>query len=360
METYALVMVISIWPLIAKAIWKTSINMLELLLNIIIPALIVMALVAIGAYSKTSDVQVINGEILSKERNQGHYVESYSCHCVTRTVGKTTTTSCQTCYRDHYTVEWLAKTNIGIVPFDSKDSTSRAIYLSPDPLSYVKCEKGQPASLTSSWTNYIQAAPRSLFNSGISKNEFAGKIPTYPLPHDFYKMNRVLDVSSKLSPPILKELNDKLNQELKILGPSKQANVVLILTSIQDQSYRYAVENAWLGGKKNDIVVFIGVEGNTIAWTDVMTWAKNINNESLQVKLRDDLFSLQKVNVDSIISVISSDIKSDFKRVHEDDFKYLESEIDPPTWAIVLALVLGLSCSFGLTYYFHKNEIGKF
>ena len=46
-----------------------------------ISAAIISATFYLGKGSKTSDTEVINGEVLSKARTEGSYVESYSCHC---------------------------------------------------------------------------------------------------------------------------------------------------------------------------------------------------------------------------------------------------------------------------------------
>jgi len=39
------------------------------------------------------------------------------------------------------------------------------------------------------------------------------------------------------------------------------------------------------------------------------------------------------------------------------DYEYLKDDIQPPTWVIILAIIIAFGMSIGLTFYFHRNEI---
>jgi len=218
----------------------------------------------------------------------------------------------------------------------------------------------EPASLPQSYTNYVKAVPDSLFNnqSKLVQQQYAGKIPTHPNVFNFYHYNRVINIGSSISSTDQKTTNVLLNEELRTLGPSKQVNIVVILTSIQDPSYRFAVENNWIGGKKNDVVVFVGLDKNQIVWADVMTWALNKGNEMFHVTLRDDILDLKEFNPTTFVPVVIGDTKKLYDRPHMKDFQYLEDQIEPPTWVIWLAIALSIGCSIGLTIVFHKYELG--
>jgi Ca2+/Na+ antiporter len=346
-----------IFPFIAKIIWKHTINIKEMLLQIVILVLAVLFIYIAFYYGQTYDTEIWNGYIKSKERTHGQYTELYSCNCRTVGSGNNSRTECDTCSREHYTVSWDAYSTVGDIRFNHKDSLSRSVYSSADPESYINCVIGEPASLSHSYQNYIIASKNSLFNNTLEDIDFKGKIPNYPVVYDYYKINRVLNVDSKIPLSKVKELNFELNESLKQLGNQKQVNIIVILTEIDDTSYRYAVEDTWIGGKKNDVVIFIGLNENEITWADVMTFAKNIGNEELVVKLRDDIIHSQYFDTTKLHTIITDNIKKYYIRPTMKKFEYLKESIDIPFYAKIILIVLIIGGSIGLTIYFHINEV---
>ncbi len=334
-------------------------------LQIVVVVLAVTAVWQIGKYAQTADTEIWNGSVVSKARDHGQYVESYSCNCRTVTSGsgsnRTSTTECDTCYRDHYTVRWSAKTTVGTVTFDYRDWTSRLVYLLPDPEAYIRCTPGEPASLEHGYTNYVKAVPESLFNDKDAPiNAFKDEIPPYPRVRDFYKIDRVLEVKTNLPQGTHERINTELNNALRELGSAKQVNIIVILTSIADPSYRYAVEKSWLGGKKNDVVLFVGLKDTNIVWTDVMTWARNTGNELFHVKMRDGLKSLGTIEAQMLVPFIVETITKQYVRPKMADFEYLKDAIEPPLWAILIAIIFAIGGSLGLTVFFHRVDIDFF
>lgn len=352
------------WPFLAKRIFHSTINWTEMLIQIGAITLLTFGVWSAGKYGQTVDTEVWNGYVISKDRNHGHYVEPYDCHCTTKTscsgYGKkkscTSRRVCQTCYRDHYTVTWTADTTVGNVQFDHLDRTSRSVYSAPDPTLYKQCIVGEPASREHTYTNYIQAVPNSLFHdASASVSPYQDKVPAYPKVYNFYRINRVVgDMSNH---PMAAQINQNLNNALKTLGKEKQVNIVVILTDIDDPSYRYVVEHAWLGGEKNDAIVIVGLDGNKITWSDTITWALNKGNELFNVKMRDGVTKLGTLDPTTFSSFVVSTIKSTYDRPEMAQFAYLEDEIDPPSWVIVLAVIIAIGGSIGLTFVFHHYEV---
>lgn len=352
-----------IWIFIARKIWNTTITWKETGLQATIIVLVTLSVFAIGRYGQTTDTEIWNGKITGKERVEDYWEELYECNCTESCSGsgnnRSCHTTCQTCSRDHYTVEWFATTTVGNVVFDSLDSEWRSVYNTPDPKSFKNCKIGEPAALEKKYINYVKAVPESLFHDNSSVYElYAKSIPSYPSVYNFYKINRVLNVNSGIGQHTISALNENLNNHLKVIGHSKQANIIVILTNITDPNYRYAVENAWIGAKKNDIVVFVGVNGDkTITWVDIMTWAMNAGNENFHVLLRDSLLKLNTIEPKQFADSIANTIIRKYDRPQMKDYEYLKDEIDPPTWVIIVALLITILGSFGLTYFFHKKDI---
>jgi hypothetical protein len=296
-----------------------------------------------GIGAKTSDTEIWNGAVLDKAREHGHYLRPYDCNCREVCSGTGQSRSCRrvcdTCYEDRYTVTWSCSTTIGSYTIEHYDTTSKSVYKSPDPQRWTIIKKDDPVSKAVSYTNYVKAVPQSLFRPAAAdlKAKFASALPPYPINvYDFYKVDRVLAVG--VAVPNLREWNDKLSDALKFIGPQKQVNAVIVFVNSADPNYEYALQDAWTGAKKNDVVLIIGTTSYPkIEWVRVLSWT---DRQLFKVKLRDELQDFGTINVDSVISTLKSNIVANFERKRMRDFQYLKGEIDPPVWVIVTALSL--------------------
>jgi hypothetical protein len=345
-------------PWIAKAIWPREITLPEIGCTTIVAVLLTSVVYFLGIAGKTHDVEIWNGEITGKERVHDTYEEAYSCNCRQTCSGsgnnRSCSQTCDTCYRTHYTVHWNAASTIGEFGIDSKDWTSRAVYLTPDPARYTVIKTGDPCSRDVSFVNYVKAVPDSLFHANpLLAQKFAGMIPVYPNQlYDIYKINRVLPVN--VSVPDIQAWNQDLSMTLRKLGPQRQANAVILFVNTPDRNYINALDAAWLGGKKNDIIIAVGVtQWPRIDWVEVSSWTKQ---EMFKVQLRDALQDLGEVDRAKFMELISKYTMDQFVRRPMSDFKYLADEIEPAMWVIILALILGVLSSLGLSYYFYKND----
>lgn len=292
---------------------------------------------------QTMDTEVWNGRITGKTRDHGTYEESYSCNCRQTCSGsgknKSCSQTCDTCYRTHYTVEWDAHSTIGDFRIDKEDSTSRSVYLTPDPAFYSNIETGEACSKTNTYTNYIKAVPHSLYRpaSGDLKKTFAGMLPDYPLSmYHMWRLDRVIPV--KLAVPDVAEWNKKLANMLKDLGNRKQVNAVIVLANTDDETYAYALQDHWINGKKNDVILIIGAPEypSKARWVKVLALT---DRTEFAIRLESDVSELENLTSDAVISILSSNIEKYYVRKPMKNFDYLDVEIDPPMWVNV-SLVL--------------------
>lgn len=319
-----------------------------------------------GAGSQTRDTEIWNGEVTGKTRVHGHYLRSYQCNCHTSCSGsgssRSCTTHCQTCYEDRYTVKWDCQTNIGGFAILHLDRGSKRVYNEPDPQRYTIINRGDPVSSRNGYTNYIKAVPASLFRpiSEEAKKKYAASIPKYPADiYDIYRVDRVLPVG--LAIPNLREWNQQLSEVLKTLGPQRQANAVIVVTKFPTDEYFFALRDAWNNGKKNDIVVVIGAPDfpAKAAWVRVMALTKD---EIFQVRLRDRILALPTLTATGVTQSIHAEGLMSFRRKSMKDFKYLEAEIDPPTWVMVLACILiaGAYIGFWVVTFVNRDSQDAF
>ena len=321
---------------------------ISLLIGVIITAITF----ASGVGFKTHDYEVLNGQVTGKSREEVHCRHSYSCNCRKVCSGsgkdKSCREECDTCYEHSYDVDWIAHTTLGGIYIDTIDR--RGI---EQPPRWTAVTPGQPASKVSSYTNYIKAVPESVmhFASNDLKAKFVGKVPAYPLNiYDYHYIDRVIPVGVNV--PDIKRWNLEIGGMLRTLGPSKQVNVVIIPTNITDKDYIYAVRDAWLGGKKNDVVIIASItDYPKINWVHVMSWS---DRELFKVQLRDELQG-GDFTVERVIPIIEKNIAKTFERKRMREFEYLENEIDPPDWLLWTGVVLNILVCGGMIILYRKG-----
>lgn len=361
METFYLLLGVPVvLALIARNIFKHTISWGEMGLQMFMSCAILSIVWGLGTFRSISDTEIINGEIIKKNRSHGFYTVPYSCNCYSTCSGigsnKTCSQHCSVCYQDHYTVNWYIETNIGDIGLDYADKLYPSVYKLPDPPQYVNAFIGEPCSKIHPYKNYIKAVPESLFNLSVDNNKFAELIPLYPKIYDHYKIQRVLSMGVPIN---IEKWNNLLNDKVKKLGPKKQTNIILLFVNTADQSYKYALENVWLGGKKNDIIIIIGVtQYPVIDWADIITLGKNSGNGLFSVELRDKIMDIGSIEYTSpIIDSINDIVSNRFNRKPMKDFEYLKDDIDPPDWVVAFAFILAVLMSIGLTWYFKNNDV---
>lgn len=334
-------------PFIAKLLFHNKICWKELGINALVVVLFVTICYMAGAYSQAWDNEIWNGEVTTKKSVRVSCEHSYSCRCRTVSCGKDcTTTHCDTCYEHFYDINWNLYTSIGETITINRINRQGT----QEPPRFTKATTGDPVAIKKSYLNYIKAAPDSLFNfDKILDGTYP--VPTYPLGiYDYHYVNRVIPVGVDI--PDIDKWNYGLAKILNKLGPSREANIILIFTK-HDPKFYFALRNKWLGGKKNDVVVVIGTsQYPKIDWVEVMSWT---NNELYKIQLRDDLLSLGSIDF-KILDTINTHTIKDFKRRDMTEFDYLKDEIEPPTWLLILTFILGTGISLGLAWFFHRNN----
>lgn len=107
---------------------------------------------------------------------------------------------------------------------------------------------------------------KSILRRRGALQQYKEGVPAYPGDvYDYYRPNCLVNIGVTLEDiKAWQWLLENMNADI---GPAKEASVILFFTSEKDSAYEYAVEEAWLGGKKNDIIVLIGApEAPKISW----------------------------------------------------------------------------------------------
>ncbi len=312
----------------------------------------------IVSFSNTADTEVWNGAVTSKEQVYVSCSHSYSCHCkqVKHCSGSGKNRSCSyseecdTCYRHTNDWDWDVHTTLGeTISINRIDS--RGSY---EPPRFTAVKIGEPTSSTHTYTNYVKASPGTLFRHQGLSEKYGTTIPTYPQNvYDYYRLNRLVTVGMSL--PDASDWNADLSRINAELGHAKQANMIVVLVHNKPDDWYYALEETWIGGKKNDTILVISVDDQMKPqWASVMAWS---TNELFKVKLRDDIMDEPVIDRKAVITALETNVSKYFVRKHMKDFEYLNSQITPSTTEWIVTLIIMLIVSIGLTIYMQINDV---
>lgn len=355
-----LLIVVIIWSVGAHLLFPNKISIKEMLVKAAITTVVGGGILLGIYYGDMYDTAVINGSVVSKSKDTVSCSHSYSCNCYTSCTGtgasRSCTQQCSTCYEHSWDYDWNVVTTVGKMEISRID---RQGVSTPPRWSAVTI--GEPASNTESYVNYVLASPASLFTMAQQDNDvrkWAGMLPVYPRVYDYYRYNRVVQV--KASYPKAEELNTLLNNDLRTLGAEKQVNIIVVFVGTTLPEYRYALERSWVGAKKNDVVVIMGMDAGTLSWVDTITFGKNAGNEMLTIQLRDNIKTIaaqqQFGNPLVLGSAITSTIKNHFHRKSMEDFKYLKDDYRPSNVAIAGFVIFQILLLMFMTVYFYKED----
>lgn len=356
-------------PFIGKIIFKCRIQWTEMVLQFCVALVVGMTIYHIGKYSQIYDVEIWNGEVLSKRDQREECVQRWrrTAHwfCTnnqTRQVEISRTCDSEgrctsiyaTEYRNIFPWEhrYFVTTSFGEVEVPRIDRQGANF-----PPLYTKTEIGEPASRTNRFENYVKAASSSLFNFEQSLAElYAEHIPTYPNQlYELWKVDRVFQIGVQL--PDIAEWNYDLGMILREAGPKRQANAVIIINNIESLIYPDAVIQKWQGGKKNDTLLFISVDENMqIQHVRVHSWSKN---EYYNVALRDEIAELGVLDRESVIRVLHSNLMNHFERRSMKEFEYLKDEIEPSTGQLIFLFIFVTLFSGLMTYGFSRINLNE-
>lgn len=351
---FGLLIVPVFWPLVAKRVFRHELTWNEIGINVGVGVLVVVVGFFGGRYLEAADQEIINGEVFRKETHQVSCEHSYPCNCREVCSGsgssRSCTMTCDICYEHPWDLDHTLYTTVGSIDIAREDRRGLVI-----PERFKRAKIGDPVARTHSHLNYIKASPESLFNKAtgaVALERYGKDIPAYPLAiYDYHYLNRVLPVGVTVQDE--QEWNALLARMLRKLGPAKEVNALIVMTK-HDSMYAEALNAAWLGGKKNDVVLVLGTpEYPKIEWVHVLSWT---DNELFKVELRDAVLGLGVVSAPSVIGVLEQHITNSFVRKSMKDFEYLKEAIEPPTWLLVALFLFSTLVSIGASLYLANNS----
>jgi hypothetical protein len=216
-----------------------------------------------------------------------------------------------------------------------------------DPNDYETVNKTgwiEPVTDTRKFKNKVKAAPSLFSYSPVPTN-----IIVYPWPQsdDLFVSRRVMGYARSSISTL------KWDQMNAVIGGSKKVNVIIVGFGNQGMGISEYQEAAWIGGKKNDLVICYGGEKDEPAtWVRVFGWTeKNIVKKNLE-----SLLLTEPVDND-IIPKIQSEVIANYVIKDWKKFDYIR--VEPPTWTYFLYFGVMIVVQGGLFFYFQNNDINR-
>lgn len=194
-----------------------------------------------------------------------------------------------------------------------------------------------PWSATVSTINWVKASKGTVEKRGGVEGF---SVPAYPGliqgPHG-PKQPRVLNVGlTGMDGKWFQAMEWDMDVLADAVGASKQCNPLMVLTT-QGPGFTEALRAAWLNGKKNDVILVMGVsKWPQIEWADVIAWDKG---SILGPTLRSAMPEVSLDDRSAVVRTFGGAIQKHFQRHRMHDFEYLKDGIEIPHWIGVASLI---------------------
>jgi hypothetical protein len=129
-----------------------------------------------------------------------------------------------------------------------------------------------------------------------------------------------------------------------------------VVLTTEGDSWYYALEQSWIGGKKNDVILVIGMDASTgkPQWAQVMCWT---TAKIFEIKLRDAVMDLPVITPEATLQVMHYNVNQYFKRKPMKDFEYLQSSITPSGTEYTISILIGLLIAGLLIWLFETHDV---
>lgn len=213
-------------------------------------------------------------------------------------------------------------------------------------------------SVEHSYVNYLKASQSIGKFSGVS-GPYQDFLLSYPRVtggnFGLIEFNRVVSAGVDLPVAWKTIVDNELDKSLAYLGKQKELNVVVYTVPTTDKAFLHALEEHWVFGKKNDVVVVLGTpEFPKVSWAGVMVFH---GNHELKVKLRDSILAMNDISDPKLFSeLLVNHFIEYFKRVPMEELEYLLHDIEMPFWALLIVWLLVGTSIFVISFVLENNE----
>jgi hypothetical protein len=279
-----------------------------------------------------SDIEIFNGTIKSKDAVSKDI--KYDCNPHSVGFGKKRRVVYDTCTRQviYYSIDL----SFGdIIDYGIRDANQTP------PYNWKILQVGQAASVAKNYKNYIKASDTTILKrkAFLESYEYKNMVPNPPRVYNEIFIDQVISINSKKEQfrSIGRDDFAYFNRELQklngSLGETKQLNTIIILVPDFMNDFIFAVDEKWIGGNKNEVVIFVNLnkENNKVTRVQTLSWSKE--NGAIETALDNEIVNNQGLNInnaadiDKFLSATKNVLNDKFDRQSMKEYEYLVEEI---------------------------------
>ena len=203
------------------------------------------------------------------------------------------------------------------------------------------------------YTNKIKASQsHTIFKYSDISEEDAKELGMYEYP-DINLMNQ--------NPIIGRYASDKDKQRIKYInatyGKTHQFRVYMLFYEGKDIEISEQQKAYWQNGNKNEFVVCLGTQRDSVVWCNPFSWC---DEPKLEVLTRDYFIQNPKVDIDAYGKWLQTQIPTKWKRKEFSDFEYIHIGLSKGQYItlIIIMILLNIGISVFLVVNDIKNENG--
>ena len=153
-----------------------------------------------------------------------------------------------------------------------------------------------------------------------------------------------------------KYATDKDKQRIKYInatyGKAHQFRVYMLFYEGKDIEVYEKQKAYWQNGNKNEFVVCLGTQGDSVVWCNPFSWC---DEPKLEVLTRDYFIQNPKVDIDAYGKWLQTQIPTKWKRKECSDFEYIHIGLSKGQYIALIIIMILLN--IGISAFVVMNDI---
>ena len=201
------------------------------------------------------------------------------------------------------------------------------------------------------YTNKVKAnQSHTIFKMGDISPEEAKEMGLYEYP-EIYSMNQ--------NPIIGRNVSDKDKQRIKYInatyGRKYQFRTYILIYENKDITISEIQKAYWQNGNKNEFVLCLGVQRDSVMWANAFSWC---DEPKLEVKARDYFIQNPKLDISKYGEWLQTQVPTHWKRKEFEDFSYIHVGLSRGQYIalVIIMIILNIGISIAIVGNDIKNE----
>lgn len=199
-----------------------------------------------------------------------------------------------------------------------------------------------------SYKNKIKASQsHTIFKYSDISEEDAKELGLYEYPK-IELMNQ--------NPIIGRSVSDKDKQRIKYInatyGKSKQFRMYMLFYEGKDMEISELQKAYWQNGNKNEFIVCIGTQRDSVVWCNPFSWC---DEPRLEIMTRDYFIQNPQLDIDAYGKWLQSQIPIKWERKEFADYDYIRIGLNKGQY--ITLIILMILCNIGISVFLVMNDI---